>query len=139
MLGDPYNSGSFGGPMSQPRPPARFGNTPTRNLRRNVVNVFRLSVPNQDADGGIQNSWTLIASNLQCSIQPGRPARDETQGAIRQTVPYTILFDANPRLALGDQIQWIDDVGILHTINVTGCKNLAGRGAAFAANGEEVL
>lgn len=132
-----YNGSA--GSTSTLLPSGRFGNTPTRNLLRNVVNTFRLTVPNPDADGSLQNAWTPLGSSLPCSVQPGTLVREQTQGAIHQSIPYTVLFDLNPGLALGDQVQWLDDLGVLHLITVTGCKNMAGRGAAFMVTGDEVV
>lgn len=134
-----YGAGSLGGPTSPAVRSGRFGNTPSRNLLRNVVNTFRLTVPSPDSDGSPQNSYTLLATGLPCSVQPGRLVREELQGAIRQYIPYMILFETNPGLTLGDQVQWLDDLGTLHLITVTGTKNLAGRGSAFQVDGEELV
>lgn len=134
-----YNGGTDAGPLSQPRPGGRLSSQPTRNLLRNVVSLMRLTVPNADVDGAQQNSWTVLATNVRCSVQPGSSDRNATQGEIRQSTPYTILFDTNPSLTNGDQVQWLDDRGILHLITATGCRNMVGRGAAFMVTGEEAL
>jgi hypothetical protein len=117
----------------------QFGNTPTLNVLKNRVNTFRLTVPDPDADGALQNAWTALAVNVPCSVQPGEPRREERQGAIRLVIPYELLFMTNPGLRVGDQAQWSDDLGAVHPITATGGRSLAGRGSAFLVTGEEVL
>lgn len=127
------------GSGSAPVGSTTYGNKPSRNALRNVVSIYRLTVPNPDVDGGQQNVWVPVALNVQCSVQPRRAERMDTQGAIRQITEYGITFASNPGAFVLDQIQWVDDLGITRFISIRGTNNLAGRGGAFYSYGDEDL
>lgn len=116
----------------------KFGNGPTLHVLVNRINLYRLTVPNPDPDGAIQNQWTSLATNVKCSVQPIEQWREDPQGSLRLHFSYDVMFDYNPGITIGDYAQWTDDAGVTRTIIIVGTRNMAGRGSAFLATGDEV-
>jgi hypothetical protein len=128
--GGEYNGETL--PGVPPPASARYGNRPSRNALRNTVNIYRLKVPNLDADGGQQNSWNLLYQNLSCSVQSARSDREEAQGSIQSVNEYGITFGTNPLAEIGDLVVWVDDVNTTHYLSVTSSSpSNAGRGSSW--------
>ncbi len=135
--------GEYGGSTLPPAPPPaaqRWGNGPSRNALRNVVNVFRLRTPNLDADGAQTGGgpFNLLWSNLACMVTPKRIVREGADGAIIQETGFSVMFGLNPGIQVGDRILWVDDISISHTLSVTGVRNMAGRSTAWLVDAVEV-
>ena len=135
--------GQFGGAgvpgLGAPPASGRFGNSPTSNALRNLINIWRL-LPTQDGDGAVEgDQWTQIFANVPCSAQVYTVDREDRHGGIRQITEYRFMIGVNPGVLVGDRIDWSDDLGILRKLSVIGQQNLAGRGCAWYLYAEEVI
>lgn len=133
--------GGFGGPTLPGTPlqrSGRYGYGPSRYIFRNTVDLY-INAPIKDADRGTIANYILVASGVQCSVQPGHIMTKYTddQESIIQYIPYEIFFGIDPGLKQYALAKWLDDLGTLHSILVRGNRNLAGRGVVFAIDGEE--
>ncbi len=107
----------------------------------NTIDIYR-GVKGQDGDGGYKLTYPAVTyANVPCTVQVGEFVEqfDEQQNRITQALTYRIMTGQPYVVNARDQIVWVDNNNVTHTLQAQANRDEAGRGGAFTIRATETL